>query len=68
VLHLPGHSPGCIALYDAKSQELFSGDIVYDGDLLDELPGSDIPTYSGSRYYEVQLANRETLFFKKQGF
>lgn len=45
VLHLPGHSPGCIALYDAKSQELFSGDIVYDGDLLDRLPGSDISAY-----------------------
>jgi glyoxylase-like metal-dependent hydrolase (beta-lactamase superfamily II) len=45
VLHLPGHSPGCIALYDPKNQELFSGDVIYDGDLLDQLPGSDIPTY-----------------------
>ncbi len=25
-------------------------------------------TYSGSRYYEVQLANRETRFFEKPGF
>jgi glyoxylase-like metal-dependent hydrolase (beta-lactamase superfamily II) len=66
VLHLPGHSPGCIALYDAKSQELFSGDIVYDGDLLDELPGSDIPTYSGSRYYEVQLATEKPCFSKNR--
>ena len=31
VLHLPGHSAGSIALYDAKRQELFSGDFVYDG-------------------------------------
>jgi glyoxylase-like metal-dependent hydrolase (beta-lactamase superfamily II) len=45
VLHLPGHSTGCIALYDAQNQELFSGDVIYDGDLLDQLPGSDIPTY-----------------------
>lgn len=45
VLHLPGHSPGCIALYDRRSQDLFSGDIIYDGELLDELPGSNIPTY-----------------------
>jgi glyoxylase-like metal-dependent hydrolase (beta-lactamase superfamily II) len=45
VLHLPGHSPGCIALYDRKQRLLFSGDVVYDGDLLDQLPGSDIPTY-----------------------
>lgn len=45
VLHLPGHSPGCIALYDRASRELFSGDVLYDGELLDELPRSDIPAY-----------------------
>jgi glyoxylase-like metal-dependent hydrolase (beta-lactamase superfamily II) len=45
VLHLPGHSPGCIALYDPRSQELFSGDVIYDGELLDELHCSHIPTY-----------------------
>ena len=45
VLHLPGHSPGCIALYDHRSQALFSGDVIYDGELLDELHCSDIPTY-----------------------
>ncbi|HIK55666.1 MAG TPA: MBL fold metallo-hydrolase [Synechococcales cyanobacterium M55_K2018_004] len=45
VLHLPGHSPGCIALYDPQSRELFSGDVIYDGELLDELHCSHIPTY-----------------------
>jgi glyoxylase-like metal-dependent hydrolase (beta-lactamase superfamily II) len=60
-LHLPGHSPGCIALYDAKSQELFSGDIVYDGELLDELPGSDIPTYI-STYERLQRLSVETVY------
>ncbi len=45
VLHLPGHSAGCIALYDRRSQALFSGDVIYDGELLDELHCSDIPTY-----------------------
>jgi glyoxylase-like metal-dependent hydrolase (beta-lactamase superfamily II) len=45
VLHLPGHSAGCIALYDRQSQSLFSGDVIYDGELLDELHCSDIPTY-----------------------
>ncbi len=48
VLHLPGHSPGCIALYDGKSGWLFSGDVVYDGQLLDELPGSDHASYCAS--------------------
>jgi glyoxylase-like metal-dependent hydrolase (beta-lactamase superfamily II) len=45
VLHLPGHSAGCIALYDNRSQALFSGDVIYDGELLDELHCSHIPTY-----------------------
>lgn len=45
VLHLPGHSPGSIGLYDRANRVLFGGDAVYDGTLLDELPGSDIETY-----------------------
>jgi glyoxylase-like metal-dependent hydrolase (beta-lactamase superfamily II) len=45
VLHLPGHSPGSIGLWEAKTGVLFSGDAVYDGPLLDELPGSDIAIY-----------------------
>ncbi|MGF1630291.1 MAG: MBL fold metallo-hydrolase [Kiloniellaceae bacterium] len=45
VLHLPGHSPGSIGLWERQSGVLFSGDAIYDGPLLDELPGSDIATY-----------------------
>jgi glyoxylase-like metal-dependent hydrolase (beta-lactamase superfamily II) len=45
ILHLPGHSPGSIGLWEAKTGILFSGDAIYDGPLLDELPGSDIPIY-----------------------
>jgi glyoxylase-like metal-dependent hydrolase (beta-lactamase superfamily II) len=45
VLHVPGHSPGSIALWEAASRTLFSGDAVYDGPLLDQLPGSSIADY-----------------------
>lgn len=45
VLHLPGHSPGSIGLWDPASGTLFSGDAIYDGPLLDELPDSDIDAY-----------------------
>lgn len=45
VLHLPGHSPGSIGLWEPATGTLFSGDAVYDGPLLDELPGSDITDY-----------------------
>ena len=45
VLHLPGHSPGSIGLWESSSGVLFSGDAVYDGPLLDDLPGSDVEAY-----------------------
>ncbi len=45
VLHLPGHSPGSIGLWDAATGVPFSGDAVYDGPLLDELRGSDVDQY-----------------------
>ena len=44
-LHLPGHSPGSIALFDEHSGTLFSGDVIYDGKLLDTLTGSNINDY-----------------------
>ena len=46
VLHLPGHTPGEIGLWEAETRTLFSGDCVYEsGVLLDDLPESDIPAY-----------------------
>ena len=45
ILHLPGHSPGSIGLFDLKSRELFSGDALYDGELLDNLYHSDKELY-----------------------
>ncbi|MBI5089350.1 MAG: MBL fold metallo-hydrolase, partial [Actinobacteria bacterium] len=45
VLHLPGHSPGSIGLWEEATGTLFSGDAIYDGPLLDELPESNIGQY-----------------------
>src|SRR5205823_7652303 len=45
VMHLPGHSPDSIGLYEAASGTLFSGDAVYDGPLLDGSPDSDVRAY-----------------------
>ena len=45
VLHLPGHSPGSIGLWEKASGVLFSGDAIYDGELLDDCYHSDIPDY-----------------------
>lgn len=48
VLHLPGHSPGSIALWEEATGVLFSGDVLYDGDLLDDLYHSDRNAYRAS--------------------
>jgi glyoxylase-like metal-dependent hydrolase (beta-lactamase superfamily II) len=45
VLHLPGHSPGSIGLWEPSTGILFSGDAIYDGPLLDQLDGSDHGAY-----------------------
>jgi len=46
VLHLPGHTPGGIGLWEKETGTLFSGDCVYEsGVLLDELPESNIANY-----------------------
>ena len=46
VLHLPGHTPGEIGLWEEATRTLFAGDCVYEsGVLLDELPESNIADY-----------------------
>ena len=58
VLHLPGHSPGSIALWERSSASLFSGDAIYDGVIVDNLPGSDVPAYRATmrRLAELPVA------------
>jgi glyoxylase-like metal-dependent hydrolase (beta-lactamase superfamily II) len=46
VLHLPGHTPGSIGLWEPASGTLFSGDAIHDDPpLLDTLPESDVASY-----------------------
>ena len=58
VLHLPGHSPGSIGLWQAATGIFFSGDAIYDRPLLDELPGSDIPAYLATMRRLAELPAR----------
>lgn len=48
VIHTPGHSPGSISLWEAATQILFSGDIVYDGELIDDSYHSNTADYIDS--------------------
>jgi glyoxylase-like metal-dependent hydrolase (beta-lactamase superfamily II) len=55
VLHLPGHSPGSIGLWEHTSGTLFSGDAIYDGPLLDELEESNIEHYCATMRRLLEL-------------
>ena len=45
VLHLPGHSPDSIALFDEADGLFISGDAIYDDLLIDDLHNSDRAAY-----------------------
>lgn len=53
VFHTPGHSVGEIMLWEAKTSTLFSGDMIYDGALIDD----DVPVYveSMKRIYDLPV-------------
>ena len=48
VIHTPGHSPGGIALWEAATGMLFSGDIVYDGELIEGTTPEEQAQYRAS--------------------
>lgn len=61
VIHTPGHSPGGIGLYEKATGIFLSGDIIYDGPLIDDTYHSDVPTYietlEGLRRLKVSIVH-----------
>jgi glyoxylase-like metal-dependent hydrolase (beta-lactamase superfamily II) len=55
VLHLPGHTPGSLGLYDSVSGDLFTGDVLYEGGLIDTCAGSDPIAYADSMRRLLEL-------------
>jgi glyoxylase-like metal-dependent hydrolase (beta-lactamase superfamily II) len=45
ILHLPGHTPASIALFDETTGVLISGDVIYDDTLIDNCVGSNVAEY-----------------------
>ncbi|NWS34690.1 MBLC2 protein, partial [Polioptila caerulea] len=58
VMHMPGHSRGSICLHDKDRKILFSGDVVYDGSMIDWLPYSRISDYVASCQRLIELVDR----------
>jgi len=58
VLHLPGHSPDSIALFDEADGLFFAGDAIYDSMLIDDLPDSSKPDYRRTMQRLIELPVR----------
>ncbi|PAU77402.1 MBL fold metallo-hydrolase [Halomonas salipaludis] len=58
VIHTPGHSPGGIALWEVRSGILFSGDIVYDGPLIEDTYHANAADYERSMRRLLELPLR----------
>jgi glyoxylase-like metal-dependent hydrolase (beta-lactamase superfamily II) len=58
VIHTPGHSPGGIALWEAATGVLFSGDIVYDGPLIEGTAPGEAEAYVASMERLLELPAR----------
>ncbi|XP_008944345.1 PREDICTED: metallo-beta-lactamase domain-containing protein 2, partial [Merops nubicus] len=58
VMHMPGHSRGSICLHDQDRRILFSGDVVYDGAMIDWLPYSNVSDYVASCQRLLGLVDR----------
>lgn len=61
VLHLPGHAPDQIGLFDEIDGLFFSGDAIYDDELLDEMPDSDPMRYRDTMGRIIELPARLVL-------
>ena len=55
VIHLPGHSPGGIGLWEAATGILFSGDTIYDGPLIDDVVDDYIRSMERLRALPVRV-------------
>jgi len=61
VLHTPGHSPESMMLFDRARNQLFTGDMIYPGQLFAMLETSSMPDYLASMTMLSEWTNNETL-------
>ena len=57
IIHLPGHSPGGIGLWEAATGILFSGDTIYDGPLIDDVIDDYIRSMERLRSVPVRVVH-----------
>jgi glyoxylase-like metal-dependent hydrolase (beta-lactamase superfamily II) len=63
VLHVPGHTKGCVALYQKEEKVLFSGDFIFNGAIgRTDFPGSDFRTMRSSLKMIMELPDDVTVY------
>ncbi|HBB90799.1 MAG TPA: MBL fold hydrolase [Bacteroidales bacterium] len=68
VIHVPGHSPGCVAFYEATQGWLFAGDTLFSGSIgRTDLPGGDFDQIIESIRTRLFLLPDETRVFPGHG-
>lgn len=68
VIHVPGHSPGSIALYDEKDGFLISGDALFAGSIgRNDLPGGDHTTLINSIKSKLLSLPEEVIVYPGHG-
>ncbi|THJ22485.1 MAG: MBL fold metallo-hydrolase [Nitrospira sp. CG24E] len=69
VLNLPGHTTESVVLLDRVSNQVFTGDFIYQhlGGIIAFSPASDLQAYKANSTRLLQLTNADTLFFGAHG-
>ena len=68
VLHIPGHSPGHIALYSQAAQLCFSGDVLFRKSIgITDLPGGDATLLIQSIHKQLFLLGDEVTIYPGHG-
>jgi hydroxyacylglutathione hydrolase len=68
VLHVPGHSPGSIVLYDAKNHFLFAGDVLFEGSIgRTDLQGGDYTQLIKGIQEKLLVLPDETVVYSGHG-
>ncbi len=68
VIHVPGHSPGCVAFYEASQGWLFTGDTLFSGSIgRTDLPGGDFDQIIDSIQSGLFVLPDETLVYPGHG-
>ena len=68
VKHVPGHSPGSIALYNEKDKYIIVGDVLFAGGIgRTDLPGGDYDTLISSIKEKLFSLNGDTVVYSGHG-